>query len=228
MSILDHSRSATSQAHQGGRRQQGVASLRFVRWWAGGLLGLGLISPHVSVAPRLVAAETEAAAGTEAAGAEEKAEAQPLKIAEGQLQLSVPGKWEMGRPRVRIIEHEVKVPRSEGDDADGRLTMMAATGSAQANLDRWVGQFKDPQGPQVEKVQVAGVEVQIVDLQGTYLDQAGGPLGPKVERPKYRMLGAMIPLPNQAHYFLKLYGPEKTITDNREAFRTMVQSLTKP
>ncbi|MFO0916574.1 MAG: hypothetical protein U0795_26700 [Pirellulales bacterium] len=163
-------------------------------------------------------------AGAGAAVAEESTE---LKLAGGQWTLQVPKEWEVGRPRVTMVEHEVKVPRAEGDSADGRMTMMAAGGSIQANIDRWVAQFKNPQGPKVDKIKVGDAEVQVVELSGTFLERAGGPVTPPTDRPNYRLLGAIIPLGDNGNYFLKLTGPDKTIADNAAAFRKAVEGLKK-
>src|SRR5450432_3402808 len=45
-----------------------------------------------------------------------------------------------------MVEHEFAIPASKGDSADGRLTVMAAGGGIDANIDRWYGQFTQPDG----------------------------------------------------------------------------------
>ena len=58
----------------------------------------------------------------------------------------------------------------------------------------------------MKKIKVAGEEVHLVDLSGTFKDQRG-PMAPAVERPKYRMLAAIIAAEPAGNYFIKFYGP---------------------
>ena len=63
----------------------------------------------------------------------------------------------------------------------------------------------------------------LVNFSGTYADPLGGG-----EKPGYRMLGAIIDADGQL-WFVKAYGPVKTISAQAAAFRKFVESLkTKP
>ncbi len=44
-----------------------------------------------------------------------------------------------------------------------------------------------------------------------------GPVAPAVERPNYRMLAAIIETGGAGNYFLKFYGPEKTVAANEKS-----------
>jgi gluconolactonase len=153
-----------------------------------------------------------------------------IRIADGKMQLKAPGAWNRKQPQSPIIEHEFAIPAAKGDQADGRLTIMAASGGVQPNIDRWYGQFTQPDGgstrerAKVTKSKIAGQEVHIVDLSGTYKDQRG-PVAPAVERPNYRMLAAIVTGKSGPDYFFKLYGPERTIAENEKAFVTMIEGL---
>lgn len=174
---------------------------------------------------------------TTVSAAETEKKPQPVELADGQLLLAAPGEWERKRPGNRIIEHEFAAPAVEGDQQAGRLTIMGAGGSVDANIQRWIGQFTQKDGSssadaaKTEKKKIAGMEVHLVDISGTYLDQPGGPFagGKKIERPDYRMLAAIIVSGDQniGNYFLKFYGPEKTIKANADAFHKMVETLKK-
>jgi hypothetical protein len=153
-----------------------------------------------------------------------------IKLADGKMWLRTPDTWTRKQPKSRIVEQEFAIAASEGDKADGRLTVMRAGGTIQANIDRWIGQFTQPDGKNTKdlaktrQIKVAGQEVHMVDLSGTYKDQAG-PFAPAVERPKYRMLGAIISVKDQGNYFIKFYGPQRTIADNERKFVTMIEGL---
>ncbi len=113
------------------------------------------------------------------------------------------------------------------------MTISGAGGSVDANVDRWIGQFVQPDGSSTKKAakiedkKVAGQEVHLVDISGTYKDQPGGPFagGPVVERKGYRMFAAIIVTKDSGNYFIKFYGPERTVADNRTAFDKMIDSL---
>ncbi|HEX5444854.1 MAG TPA: hypothetical protein VFW87_13540, partial [Pirellulales bacterium] len=105
------------------------------------------------------------------------------------------------------------------------------------NIKRWYGQFRQPDGgstadqAKVEQKTVAGQDVTLVDVSGTYLDKPGGPFagGKTVEREDYRMLAAIIETTQKGkktgNYFIKLIGPRKTIAENQKAFDAMIESL---
>ena len=158
-----------------------------------------------------------------------------IELADGSLRLTAPADWVRKQPLTRIVEHEFAIPKAEGDEQDGRMTIMGAGGDIEANIARWQGQFVQADGGEaagaakVDKKKVAGLNVHIVDLSGTYKDQAGGPFsGAKVvERDNYRMLAAIIEAGELGNYFFKFYGPRKTVDAQEKAFLTMIESLKK-
>jgi hypothetical protein len=153
-----------------------------------------------------------------------------MELAGGKLQLTAPATWVRKQPQTRIVEHEFAIPASKGDSADGRLTVMGAGGGVDANVERWYGQFTQPDGGdtakrgKMKKIQVAGQDVHLVDISGTFRDQRG-PAAPVVERPNYRMLAAIIETKSLGDYFIKLYGPEKTVAEQEQAFVKMIEGL---
>ena len=143
--------------------------------------------------------------------------------------MTAPADWTPRKPASDLIQNEFTVPAIEGDKADARATVMLAGGSVEANIDRWFGQFTQPDGSasrdkaKVEKKEIGGREVHVVDIAGTYRDAR--PMGPATERPGYRMLAAVIPVGQGRHCFVKLYGPEKTVAKHGEAFHKMIAGL---
>lgn len=153
-----------------------------------------------------------------------------INLAGGKMQLTAPATWQQKPPQSAIVEHEFAVPAAEGDKTDGRLTIMSASGGVEANVARWYGQFTQPDGgstrdrAKLSQSKIAGQDVHLVDLAGTYKDQRG-PAAPAVERPNYRMLAAIITAKGGGDYFVKFYGPQRTVAENEKAFKSFIDSL---
>jgi hypothetical protein len=153
-------------------------------------------------------------------------------IANGAFSLEAPAGWKQVPPKSGIVETEFAVP-SEGDAAPGRMTVMGAGGSVQANVDRWYGQFTQADGSATKDkattktLKLAGCTVTLVDVAGVFKDMPGGPFagGQAVDRPDYRMLAAIVETPEKGSYFLKFTGPGATVAKHADGFRKMVEGL---
>ncbi len=172
-----------------------------------------------------------------ARAADEKTDAKSntIDLAEGKITLTAPASWTRKTPKVRFIDHEFAVPAEKGDSEDGRVTVMGAGGSVEANVDRWIAQFSQPDGSQTKnqiaeaerKKTIAGLDVHFVDLAGTYKDMPRpfDPTSAAVERKDYRMLAAIIASPKLGNYFIKFYGPKQTVTAHADEFRKMIEEM---
>jgi hypothetical protein len=158
-------------------------------------------------------------------------------IADGAMSLEAPAGWQRVQPKSGIVETEFSIP-SEGNGGDGgplaagRMTVMGAGGTVEANIERWYGQFTQPDGgstkdkSSTKKMKVAGRDVTLVDIAGTYQDSPGGPFagGKTIQRPAYRMLAAIVEGPDGS-YFLKFYGPASTVEQHADGFRRMIEGM---
>jgi hypothetical protein len=171
----------------------------------------------------------------QAAAADAAPESRVFTIADGGYSLRAPEGWMRVQPKSNMVETEFAIP-SPGDETKtppGRMTVMGAGGSVQANIDRWQGQFTQPDGSATKDratskaLELAGCKVTIVDIPGTYKDMPGGPAagGGAVERPGYRMLAAIVETPDRGNYFLKFYGPAQTVAAQADGFRKMVEGM---
>jgi hypothetical protein len=139
------------------------------------------------------------------------------------ITLVAPPEWKRVAAGSSLVAAEFALPRAEGDDADGRLTISTAGGSVEANIDRWKGQFvPQPEQASQKEVDVAGLTVTIVDLSGEFNDQRG-PFAPGERRPGYRMIAAIVPV-NAQLYFIKATGPQKTIASHAEVIDQFIRS----
>ena len=198
-------------------------------------LRLGLVSVLAFVVAQAhggITAEAAIAEKPADGTAKEEIEPQIVKLAEGKLLLPVPGDWKVVKPRSRIIQHEFSIERAKDDDTAGRMTIMSAGGGVDANIDRWIGQFKNAEGgpldeeaKKIEKKRVGDLTVHVVDLTGDFQDSPRGPFGPKVNRPNYRMLAEIVPMNQGGTWFIKLYGPKATIQAAEKSFAKMVEGM---
>jgi hypothetical protein len=173
-----------------------------------------------------------ASAPENATAADEKTDEHRIALGEGAIEVIFPENWQRKPPENRIVEFEFAVPASEGDKDPGRVTVMGAAGSIDDNIERWIGQFTQPDGADTHKVakikdaKVSGLDVHVVDISGTFKDSRG-PFSriPAVERPKYRMLATIISSNNKGNYFIKFTGGQQTVADNEKAFQKMIDSI---
>lgn len=184
----------------------------------------------------LIAVTACSFAAAQEAGAEKESEAdetRSIDVAGEAFVVEAPAAWERQQPRVRIIEHEFVIPAPTDEDDQplaepGRMTVMISGGGVEANVERWVGQFRTPAGeapePKIEELEVAELPVHLVTLEGVFLDQRG-PFAPATRREDFQMLGAIVDLPGGADLFLKLTAPAKTASAAAKGFRRMVESL---
>ena len=142
------------------------------------------------------------------------------------LKVKAPEGWLRQKPANRMRKAQFKLPHAENDTFDGELTVIPAFGGMDANLQRWKQQFKEVPEPLINKREVSGMEVSIVQLDGTYLYKAR-PMDPAETvqpRPDYRVLAAVVQAPG-GQVFFKSFGPRATMEKWQEAFTDMVDSF---
>jgi hypothetical protein len=194
------------------------------------------VAPVAPPPPAEVQSDTPAAAA-ESLDEQQRPEPQKISLSDGEIAMIVPGEWKQLEPRNRIIamEFQVPAPKVEGEAAprleDGRLTLSQAGGGIDANLQRWIGQFRLGRGADgadamtKDTLQVDPFVIHTLDITGTYFDTPQGPFGPKQELPNYRMLGAIVETPNSGNWYLKFYGPKALVAANKELFDGVLKSL---
>ena len=93
--------------------------------------------------------------------------------------------------------------------------------AAQANVERWIGQFKNADGSPLTGVKsikrkVAGFDITQVEVAGTFVGGMGaGAAG--AEEPGKRMVATIVDAPKGPYYF-KFLGDDPVVTANRKAF----------
>ena len=137
------------------------------------------------------------------------------------LTFTKPEGWKNEKPSSQMRKAQFSV--GEGDKA-GEVVFFyfgqGGAGGVEANVKRWYGQFKGgAEKGKSEKAKAAGVPVTYVTTEGTYM--SGPPRGPKVEKPDYALLGAIVESKEGA-IFIKFTGPKATVEGATEAFKKMV------
>ncbi len=139
------------------------------------------------------------------------------------MHFTVPKAW-IPKPHSQMLLAEFAVPKAEGDEQDGRLTVSQAGGTLKANVDRWKNQFsKKLDKDAVKSDDIGGIKVTLVDFSGTF-DDARGMMGPSVERPDYRLIGAVFGSEG-ALTFIKCSGPAKTMAARADEIKGFIHSL---
>lgn len=149
----------------------------------------------------------------------------------GSFRLTAPEGWVRKQPRSSFTLAEFSLPRAEGDTDDARLTVTIAGGTLEANVDRWRGQVGGKDDSTPEKLDIAGVQVTLVNFSGNFADQHGAmmtaeqPQQPEQQQQGSRLIGAIIPLGDQLG-FVKCTGPDKTVAQHADELRAFVKSMT--
>lgn len=154
---------------------------------------------------------------------------QPSELKLDVITLRVPAGWQrVNPPSVRILDAEFTIPRADGDEFDGRLTLMAAGGGLDASIGRWSSEFTQESGlgPKTETLMLGDNEVQWVDIRGTYNGPANRAPGVAAiePRPDYRMAAVIIPLTPSHAFYIKLTGPKATVVARLDELKDFVRS----
>ncbi|MBI4531753.1 MAG: hypothetical protein HY709_09520 [Candidatus Latescibacteria bacterium] len=167
----------------------------------------------------------------------EKQAERPSKeqLPSGEITYTVPDGWVEQTPSSPMRRAQFGLPGVEGaGDAELAVFFFPGTGgTVEENLDRWYGQFTQPDGSstkgRVEKkrMSVHGLPITMVYVTGTYLKSRSPTMmeGSVDEMPWYAMIAAVAETAN-GPWFFKATGPQKTIDSWRSNFERFVQSFT--
>lgn len=147
------------------------------------------------------------------------------------LAWKVPEGWTAETPSSSMRRAQYRIT---GEAGDGVCVVYyfgpGQGGGARANVERWAGQFTQPDGgsslekASIREREVEGMTVTTIEVTGTYsgsMTMGGAQQGPQ---PGQMLLGAVVEGPD-ANWFFKLTGPEATLTAQRDVFAAMIGSL---
>jgi hypothetical protein len=159
---------------------------------------------------------------------EAMAAAKPFKV--GEFTFTVPEKWEWVETTSSMRKAQLKVTGTDKKDAAEVIFFHFGPGNGggtQANVDRWLGQFKEPKDKINSKVNEATVnnrKVTYVQAEGTYM--SGMPGGPKTEQPNSMLLGAILES-DEGSVFIRMTGPAALVKGSKDSFTQMVEGALK-
>src|SRR5215213_1691789 len=150
-----------------------------------------------------------------------------------ELKFKVPAGWvaEERTSSMRVAQY--KLPKAAGDPEDASLVLyyfgQGQGGSAAANVERWISQLKQADGSAAkdakqESFETNGLKVTTVDVSGTYVAETAPGSGSFHNKPAYRLRAAVVETPNGS-YYVKLVGPEKTVTQWNDSFLSYMKSF---
>jgi hypothetical protein len=148
------------------------------------------------------------------------------------LGFTVPQGWRQSPGSSSMRVAEFALPRAAGDAEDAQLIVYyfgGSGGSVDANIQRWTAQMQQPDGKPIADAKrtsrtVNGLSVTLVDVAGTYVAETAPGGGERHNKPRYRLRAGVVQTPN-GPYFIKLTGPEKTVTIWNSAYEQFVSSF---
>ncbi len=156
----------------------------------------------------------------------------PARSSGAGLEFEAPSTWISETPSSSMRLAQYRLPHIEGDPEDAELAVFyfgGQGGSVQANVDRWIGQFSNPDGspvtdPRVSQRDTNGIPLTLVDVSGTYHQAQGPMMAATTVKENYRMLAAVAEGPGGPAFF-KLTGPQPTVDHFEESFNSFLDAL---
>jgi hypothetical protein len=158
--------------------------------------------------------------------------ADTVRTEAARLRFSHPAAWTRVPAPSDVRAAQWRIPRA-GNSEDGELILFffgkGKGGSTEENLERWYGQFRQPDGRPSRDAAVLtirtvnGLRVTAVDLAGTYHAAAmGGQAGEP--KPGRRLLAAVIE-GEDGPWFFKGVGPAATMSEAKSGFDAMLGTV---
>ena len=103
-------------------------------------------------------------------------------------------------------------------------------GSIEANVERWYGQFQQPDGgstrerAKVTKSKAGELSITRVDVEGTYAAPIRPDAAERHNEPGYRMIAAVVEGPS-GPWFIRFLGPAKEVSAGETSFEAFLSGL---
>jgi hypothetical protein len=146
-----------------------------------------------------------------------------------------PSTWKSQKPTTPDRVYQFDIPKADGDKDDAHLIVFMfrnGGGSVDANIKRWKTMVKPADGAKesdtykVSEFKVGDIKVTMLEANGTYLLKKR-PFDPDEQpeaMPNYRLVAGVLET-NKGMYYIRMYGPQKTMEANRKGFDDWIKNL---
>ncbi len=148
----------------------------------------------------------------------------------GAFRVTIPEGWLPQTPSSNMRKAQYSLPGPAGNAELAVFNFPGQGGSVEANIDRWIGQFSQPDGSpskskaQTRHIAVSGFRVTLLDVTGTYQGGMMPGMGDSRPQPNTRMLAAVVETAN-GPWFFKLTGPAPTVANWQKSMEQMLNSI---
>ncbi|MBN1475429.1 hypothetical protein JXA47_01610 [Candidatus Sumerlaeota bacterium] len=182
-------------------------------------------------APTPVSTETPTTAPTASSPSLTQDHAQVHAESLAGITFDLPETWVAETPSSSMRLAQMRLP---GEAGDAELAVfcfgVGQGGPIQANIDRWLGQFSNPDAPGMpvesitDSTERNGLTVHTVTAQGTHTPGMGPMMAPGDPLPGYALYGVIVEGGTEGTVFVKITGPEATIDAHRSALEAFAAS----
>jgi hypothetical protein len=153
-------------------------------------------------------------------------------VAMGPFTLTAPADWTIKPVTSSMRAADFMLPAKPGAEAELIVYYFgeSGAGSVDDNLDRWLGQFQQPDGKKsrdvakIEKAKFGGQDATYVSVTGHFVAPAMPGATENVDKTDQALLAAIVSSPSGPYYF-KLVGAKTTVDAQAGAFRKMLESI---
>jgi hypothetical protein len=143
----------------------------------------------------------------------------PATFEVGGLTFDRPADWSWVPVSSPMRKAQLKIPGVKPEES-ADITFFyfgeGGGGDVQSNAQRWVSQFRGPEGAaKIEEQKIGGLKVTTVSTEGTF--SSGMPGGPTTALDNYALLGAIVE-GKEGNVFVKMTGPIDLVKQSRKKF----------
>ncbi len=141
------------------------------------------------------------------------------RLGEYGLVAEVPSGWKESASRSPMRLATFILERAEGDPADAELSVVAALGTEEANIERWRSQFEGSPEAVVASRESGPLRISVAELAGTYIAD-------RDPQPRSRLWGAIVRIEGRRELlFFKCWGPARTVEKWKSSLERLLASL---
>ena len=145
----------------------------------------------------------------------------------GSMDVTVPAEWVVESPSSSMRIAQYNLPGKTSGNAE-MAVFNKIGGSVEQNIERWIGQFTQPDGSssdskaELTQFVIGSLRADRIYLEGTY--SAGAMGGSPAQQTGYCLLGYIVIMPDGPYYF-KTVGPVETIKQYETSIDQFIKNI---